>query len=155
MDVLGLVASLYKGRGGEQVDAYEASLHDSHPVFDIICSEADLFHSRVVVHVVRPNMELEGYAKLSSWMTTDREIAIYRKFGALNAQNLLHYQAELVGLETELQEIASEDRRSQDSSKQLYADNWFELSNAEPGKDRQLRKVLEIRKVLKEYSVVL
>lgn len=100
-------------------------------------------------------MELDGYAKLSSWMTTDHEVAIYRRFGALNAQNLLHYQAELLGLETELQEIASEDRRSQDSSKRLYADNWFELSNAEPGKDRQLRKVLEIRKVLKEYSVVL
>ena len=37
----------------------------------------------------------KGYAKLSSLMSTDSEFAIFRKFGALNAQNLLYYQAEL------------------------------------------------------------
>jgi len=44
---------------------------------------------------------MEGYAKLSSLMGTDPEFAIYRKFAALNAQNLLYYQAELMGLEAE------------------------------------------------------
>lgn len=95
---------------------------------------------------------MEGYAKLSSLMATDTEFAIYRKFGALNAQNLLYYQAELVGLEADLREIALEDRRSHDSEKRLFSENWFELSHAEPGKDLQVQKVIQIRKTLKEYS---
>jgi hypothetical protein len=33
---------------------------------------------------------MEGYAKLSSLMSTDAEFTVYRKFGALNAQNLLY-----------------------------------------------------------------
>ena len=41
---------------------------------------------------------MEGYAKLSSLMANDTEFAMYRKFGTLNTQNLLYYQAELMGL---------------------------------------------------------
>ena len=72
--------------------------------------------------------KMEGYAKLSSVMSTDSEFAIYRKFGALNAQNLLYYQAELLGLEDDLNDIASKDRNSQDSEKREFAYNWAELS---------------------------
>ncbi|KAK4692568.1 hypothetical protein P7C71_g4665, partial [Lecanoromycetidae sp. Uapishka_2] len=45
---------------------------------------------------------MEGYAKLSSCMSADYEFAIFRKFGALNLQNLLYYQAELMDLEEDL-----------------------------------------------------
>ena len=45
---------------------------------------------------------MEGYAKLASFMASDSEFAIFRRFGALNAQNLLYYQAELMDLETHL-----------------------------------------------------
>ena len=93
-----------------------------------------------------------GYAKLSSLMSTDPEFAIYRKFGALNAQNLLYYQAELMGLEDDLQEIAARDRASEDIEKQDFEGNWYELSHASPGKDLQLKKFIKIRRVLKEYS---
>ena len=95
---------------------------------------------------------MEGYAKLSSVMSTDSEFAIYRKFGALNAQNLLYYQAELLGLEDDLNDIASRDRHSQDSEKRKFANNWAELSQAADGKDLQLEKFMKIRKTLKEYS---
>ena len=93
---------------------------------------------------------MEGYAKLSSLISTDAEF--YRKFGALNAQNLLYYQAELIGLEDDLRVIATQDRASQDSEKREFADSWNGLSHAEGGKDLQLQKVMQIRKTLKEYS---
>ena len=112
---------------------------------------ADRLQSLDVLEVMEGS---SGYANLSSVMATDRELAIYRRFGALNSQNLLYYQAELLGLEDDLREISAEDRRSQDPDKRLYGDNWYELSNAEPGKDMQLQKVLQIRKLLKEYSVI-
>ena len=85
-------------------------------------------------------------------MSTDSEFAIYRTFGALNAQNLLYYQAELLGLEDDLNDIASRDRISQDSEKREFAYNWAELSQATDGKDLQLEKFMKIRRTLKEYS---
>ena len=95
---------------------------------------------------------MEGYASLSSVISTDSEFAIYRKFGALNAQNLLYYQAELLGLEDDLRDISARDRTSQDPEKREFAFNWAELSRAEDGKDLQLEKFMQIRKTLKEYS---
>ena len=49
---------------------------------------------------------LRGNAKPSSLMSTDSEFAIFRKFGALNAQNLLYHQDELMGLENDLRATA-------------------------------------------------
>ncbi|MCJ1451754.1 hypothetical protein MMC28_002094 [Mycoblastus sanguinarius] len=95
---------------------------------------------------------MEGYAKLSSLISTDSDFAVYRKFAALNAQNLLYYQAELMGLEADLRDIASEEMASQDPSKRLYADNWFELSNEESGESYQWQKFRQVRRTLKEYS---
>jgi hypothetical protein len=99
-----------------------------------------------------PPPKIGGYAKLSSVMSTDPEFAIYRKFGALNAQNILYYQAELMGFEDDLQDIAARDRTSQDSEKLDFEGNWYELSHAGPGKDLRLRKFMNIRRLLKEYS---
>jgi hypothetical protein len=42
---------------------------------------------------------VNGYPKLARHMGASPEIAIFRRFGALNAQNLLYLQAELVHLE--------------------------------------------------------
>ena len=95
---------------------------------------------------------MEGYAKLSSVVSNDSEFAIYRKFGALNAQNLLYYQAELLGLEDDLNDIASKDRNSQDIEKREFAYNWAELSQAAAGKNLQNEKFMKIRKTLREYS---
>ena len=96
--------------------------------------------------------KMEGYAKLSSVMSTDSEFAIFRKFGALNAQNLLYYQAELLDLEDDLNDLASRDRLSQDSDKREFANNWGELSQAADGKNLQYKKFMKIRKTLREYS---
>lgn len=95
---------------------------------------------------------MEGYAKLSSVMSTDSEFAIYRKFGALNARNLLYHQAELLGLEDDLDDIASKDRNSHDSEKREFAYDWAVLSQAADGKNLQYEKFLKIRKTLREYS---
>jgi hypothetical protein len=48
-------------------------------------------------------MAMEGYPKLSRLMAFYPEVAIFRRFGALNAENLLYLQAELQDLEIALQ----------------------------------------------------
>ena len=48
--------------------------------------------------------KVRGYPKLAGQMGLRPEVAIFRRFGALNAENLLYFQAELALLERDLQE---------------------------------------------------
>ena len=101
---------------------------------------------------------MEGYAKLASLMGAHPEVAILRRFGALNAQNLLYLQAELVALESDLQKFSLEDRTSNDPHREFNSRDWHSLSMSEENIDnnestgRQWRCALMIRDRLKEYS---
>ena len=82
------------------------------------------------------------------------ETAIFRRFGFLNAQNLLYMQAELVNLEDRLRRVQARDARAS-GSREWYAKNWFFLGHPEDqedGDDEQWELVKEIRERLKEYS---
>src|SRR5688500_7611181 len=94
-----------------------------------------------------------GYPKLAAKTEIQPEFSIYRRFGALNAQNLLYFQAELADLEEELREQQVEDERNQAGKKSLYSKSWFRLQDSEiDGDTEQLELVLRIRKTLQEYS---
>lgn len=89
------------------------------------------------------------------------EIAMFRRFGALNARSLLYYQNELAHLEEQLKELEAEDAKSPDGKKATYSMNAFWLNTADfevngelrDGDMRQRELVLQIRRVLKEYSM--
>ena len=89
------------------------------------------------------------------------EIAMFRRFGALNARSLLYYQNELAHLEDQLKELEAEDANSPDGKKATYSMNAFWLNTADfevdgklrDGDMRQRELVLQIRRVLKEYSM--
>ena len=101
---------------------------------------------------------MEGYAKLASLMGSNPEVAILRRFSALNAQNLLYLQAELVDLEEDLRAIAAEDNTSEDPDRVIYSRDWYTLSRSKnhtaDNKDagRQWQIILSIREKLREYS---
>lgn len=97
-----------------------------------------------------------SYNKLSKFMGSWPEVAIFRRFAALNAQNLLFLQAELVRLEDDLQCIREEDAQSTDLEKKQSHQSWRSLVLAyKQGQcpNSQWAKVLEIREKLKEYSM--
>lgn len=103
---------------------------------------------------------MEGYAKIASLMGAHPEIAILRRFGALNAQNLLYLQAELVALEKDLSAYAAEDCASKDTDRVFYSRDWYTLSNSRDDEStgneaagRQWQTMLKIREKLKEYSL--
>ncbi|KAL9070527.1 MAG: hypothetical protein Q9161_004824 [Pseudevernia consocians] len=104
---------------------------------------------------------MEGYAKLASLMGAHPEVAILRRFGALNAQNLLYLQAELVALESDLQKFSLEERTSNDPHREFNSRDWYSLSMSEENIDnnestgRQWRCALMIRDRLKEYNEAL
>ena len=101
---------------------------------------------------------MEGYANLASLMGSHPEVAIVRRFGALNAQNLLYLQAELVALEDDLRAIAAEDSASDDRNRANYSRDWYTLSMSRNGTasdenaGKQWQIILRLREKLKEYS---
>jgi hypothetical protein len=94
-----------------------------------------------------------GYPKLAAKIESLPEAAIFRRFGALNAQNLLYYQAELTYLERKLKTQQQKDRNLGTDQEKRYSIDWFWLERArQDGDATQLGLVLKIRTLLKEYS---
>lgn len=70
---------------------------------------------------------MEGYTKLATLMGAYPEVAIVRRFARLNAQNILYLQAELVHLESRLNELEDQDKDSSDPDRTDCALDWFAL----------------------------
>ena len=97
---------------------------------------------------------MAGYARLASLMGTYPEVAIFRRFGALNVQNLLYLQAEITILENELRRTENADLESADQDRAIYGRDWQTLSDSIDGSGdgSQWRTFLKNRERLKEYS---
>lgn len=96
---------------------------------------------------------IPGYPKLGGRMGMVPEMAMFRRFGTLNAQMLLYMQSELIHLENDLRELEQEDSRSDQPCESKYSrDCFFLLNPTTPGDNRQLKLVMEIKAKLKEYS---
>ena len=96
---------------------------------------------------------IPGYPKLGGRMGMVPEMAMFRRFGTLNAQMLLYMQSELIHLENDLRELEQEDSQSDQLYKSKYPrDCFFLLNPTTPGDDKQLRLVIEIKAKLKAYS---
>jgi len=95
------------------------------------------------------------YPKLSNFMGSFPDVAIFRRFGAMNVQNLLFLQAELSHLERELAVIREEEAQSEDEKRQLALRSWWELSSSqyEGEEDNPQWDIIQrIREKLVEYS---
>ena len=103
------------------------------------------------------------YSQLSDFMVEYPETYIVRTFSKLNAKNVLYYQAELVHLEQELEEIEEEDATT--PSRQSYCKRWKKLQagieevDLDPGPQQDSRRdqlqwqtFKKIRTVLEKYS---
>jgi len=96
---------------------------------------------------------IEGYPKLACHMGTYPECAIYRRFGSLNSQNLLYFQAELMHLERKLRRLEAADLASAEGNPSNYSKDWYWLNNSVfEENSEQLGTVRAIRGKLKEYN---
>jgi len=83
------------------------------------------------------------------------ETAMFRRFGALNARNLLYLQQELAVIEKKLIKQEWDDNQSQDSKKCKYAIDarWLHsATSARDGDTKQKDLILEMRNLLSQYS---
>jgi hypothetical protein len=96
---------------------------------------------------------MEGYSQVADFMSHAGEMAMFRRFGRLNVENLLYLQAELVQLEKELADLAKPEQQPCHPNAPKYRSNWSYLRHSDrDGHGEQWQKILEIRSKLKEYS---
>jgi hypothetical protein len=94
-----------------------------------------------------------GYPKLAGQMGLIPETTIFRSFAALQAQNILYLQAELVLLEKMLRKRELIDSQDLNGLKSLYSLDWYWLSQSgDDGDEEQWKLVQQIRVKLREYS---
>ncbi|CAI6238706.1 unnamed protein product [Periconia digitata] len=97
-----------------------------------------------------------GYPRLAGEMQNIPELAIFRRFGALNARNLLYLQHDLKNLEDRLKLFEYFDSVSGSGERPMYSKDSQKLrESALNGDSKQWELVLEIRKKLKEYNKTL
>lgn len=94
---------------------------------------------------------MEGYAKVAGLMAKYDEFAILRGFKALNAQNLLYAQAEIIHLEDTLKRLVDTDAAHPD--REFHSKDWWALAHGEDSDGRaQWRQIRKIRRKLAKYS---
>jgi hypothetical protein len=132
----------------------------NHPLFRTLIETS----THIIISPVqaRPRMTVTdplsefvlGYPKLAAQMELQPEISMFRRFGFLNAQNLLYFQAELITLESRLRDHQRADSLdTKGSKKSQYGLNWYWLEHSrDDGDTQQLDLVLKIRGTMKEYS---
>jgi len=128
---------------------------------DCVCSSLTMSyifpekHSENPPPLIDPLHDLQdGYPKLAGRMGIQPEMAMFKRFGALNARNLLYMQSELMNLERTLKRVEMEDAMARQGDKPNYSRDFYWLHYSEfVGPDtRQLNLIKRIREVLKEYS---
>jgi hypothetical protein len=97
-----------------------------------------------------------GYPKIAAQMGLIPETAMFRRFGALNARNLLYLQCDLASIEERLFKLEWNDHKSSTGEKSMYAVDAYWLGSATAARDgdtKQRDLILRMRETLNQYSV--
>lgn len=101
-----------------------------------------------------PPKPVAGYPALAQFMGKIPESAVFRRFGALTALDLLYRQAELMLFEERLRKDQERDSESTMEMQRNFALDWYMLADEGSDSDRrQWQLVLQMRPKLKEYRL--
>jgi hypothetical protein len=95
---------------------------------------------------------MHGYERLAGLMANDKGLSIFRSFKKLNAKSLLYLQAEIVNIQTELEQIIEADKSSNDDTREKFSTSVYFLKEGIESGSEQWAKVLELRELLDKYS---
>lgn len=98
------------------------------------------------------NLKESNYAVLADLMGANRELAIFRKFDALNMLVLLSLQAELLELAQNVENGISADESSYNSDRQAISRSFLRMWSRPEG-HKQWKTILKLREKLHEYSL--
>lgn len=93
-----------------------------------------------------------GYAQAASFMATDKELAVYRRFDRTAARVLLVTQSEILSKQNRLDKLDEQDANDPNEKGFLSSATIYEeLREREPRDEEKHRLLGELRKLLKQY----
>ena len=97
--------------------------------------------------------EIAGYAQVANFISSDKELAVYRRFDRTAARLLLVLQSEIMHKQAQLDELDEQDAKDTDEKRFLAASTIYEeLSERREPRDDERHKLLSALKTsLKEY----
>lgn len=97
-------------------------------------------------------IQTTGYAQAASFIATDKELAVYRRFDRTAARVLLVMQSEIIAKQNRLDILDEEDANDpKDKGFLASATIYEELREREPRDEEKFKLLGELRKLLKEY----
>jgi uncharacterized protein (DUF4415 family) len=100
-----------------------------------------------------PEGPVPGWPRVAELMAQTQDFAAFKRYRDLNVKSLLYYQAEIEMLRKKLHKEEWADSQRGDDNQRLYArriDYMIKSKNKNTG--TQWQTVIELRRVLKEYS---
>ena len=98
---------------------------------------------------------ITGYAKVANFISSDKELAVYRRFDRTAARVLLVLQSEIILKQEQLDELDEQDAKNKDADEKgfLAASTIYEelSGRREPRDEEKHRLLAELRTSLKEY----
>lgn len=103
--------------------------------------------------VAPPNkIQTTGYAQAASFIATDKELAVYRRFDRTAARVLLVMQSEILSKQNRLDILDGEDAKDPKEKGFLSSATIYEeLQERDPRDEEKCKLLGEMRKLLKEY----
>ena len=104
--------------------------------------------------LVAPPIKIQttGYAQAASFIATDKELAVYRRFDRTAARVLLVMQSEIIAKQSRLDILDGEDANDPEEKRFLASATIYEELQERDPRDEEKHKLLgELRKLLKEY----
>ena len=96
--------------------------------------------------------QTSGYAQAASFIATDKELAVYRRFDRTAARVLLVLQSEILLKQNRLDALDDEDANDPKETGFLSSATIYEELRERDPRDEEKNKLLgELRKLLKEY----
>lgn len=97
-----------------------------------------------------------GWPRLAQELAQNPCCEAFPRFRELNVKNLMYYQVEVAGLESELKKIEWDDYYAEKRPRNDYSRSAEKMllgrNNADPRANEQRRIIHEIRRLLKEYN---
>lgn len=97
-------------------------------------------------------IQTTGYAQAASFIATDKELAVYRRFDKTAARVLLVMQSEILSKQNQLDTLDEEDANDPKEKGFLSSATIYEeLPERDPRDEEKNQLLGELRKLLKEY----
>jgi len=115
--------------------------------------------TEIPTHKLNLTNIVTGYPRLAQEISRQPELGIFRSFAALNAQDILYLQAEIIFWEKELRIEQKKDSEEPGNLRPNFNKDWLVLEYGAfgPNKDeaecRQHEIMLRLRHLLHKYSV--